>query len=316
MKLMGISDEAASTLDGQLEATRALGWKFIEMRGVEVPGFPKGNFHDIPDAAFDAAVTKLEAAGIHVYCFGSAVMNWAKRVGDPFETTLNEIKRAIPRMQRLGTRYIRIMSFKPDDDTRKTPPEVFQRVKDVTNRFLDAGIQPLHENCMNHGGMSWQHALELLEKCPGLKWLFDPANPVFNPDRSKPKPWPKQDPWEFWMHVREHVAHIHIKDAISNPVRKDADYTWPGEGHGRLRDILTDAIARGYDAGISLEPHMVVVFHDARVKADDETMGRNFVEYGRRVELLMNESKAAARKINNQNRDSLKRPKCGDCSSG
>ena len=214
MKLMGISDEAANTLDGQLEATRALGWKFIEMRGVEVRGFPKANFHDISDAAFDAAVTKLEAANIHVYCFGSAVMNWAKRVGDPFETTLSEIKRAIPRMQRLGTRYIRIMSFKPDDDTSKTPREVFQRVKDVTNRFLDAGIQPLHENCMNHGGMSWQHALELLEKCPGLKWLFDPANPVFNPDRSKPKPWPKQDPWEFWMHVREHVAHIHIKDAI------------------------------------------------------------------------------------------------------
>jgi hypothetical protein len=34
---------------------------------------------------------------------------------------------------------------------------------------------------------------------------------------------------------------------------------------------------------------MVVVFHDAKVKAEDETMRRNFVEYGRRVELLINE---------------------------
>jgi hypothetical protein len=51
MKLMGIGDEAANTIDSQIQATRELGWKFIEMRGVEVPGFPKANFHEIPDAA-------------------------------------------------------------------------------------------------------------------------------------------------------------------------------------------------------------------------------------------------------------------------
>ena len=86
MKLMGISDKAANTIDGQIQATRALGWKFIEMRGVEVPGFPKGNFHDIPDEAFDIAVNKLAAAGIQVYCFGSSVMNWSKKFTDPFES--------------------------------------------------------------------------------------------------------------------------------------------------------------------------------------------------------------------------------------
>jgi sugar phosphate isomerase/epimerase len=193
-------------------------------------------------------------------------------------------------MQRLGAKYIRIMSFKPGDDEYKIPAEVFRRVKDVTNRFLDAGLQPVHENCMNYGGMSWQHALELLDKCPGLKWVFDTANPVFNPDRSKPKPWPKQDPWEFWTHVRDHVAHIHIKDATWNPAKNDADYNWPGEGQGRVRDILKDGMARGYDAGLSLEPHMVVVFHDTQSKtSNEEAMRRNFVEYGRRLEKMVGE---------------------------
>jgi len=54
--------------------------------------------------------------------------------------------------------------------------------------FLDAGLQPVHENCMNYGGMSWQHALELLDKCPGLKWVFDTGNPIFNPDRPSQGP--------------------------------------------------------------------------------------------------------------------------------
>ena len=288
MKLMGISDEAANTIDGQIQATHELGWKYLEMRGVEVPGFQKGNFHDIPDAAFDIAANKLQAAGIRVYCFGSSVMNWSKKVNDPFENTLAEVRRIIPRMQRLGTPFVRIMSYKPDDDADRIPAEVFRRVSEVTKIFLDAGIKPLHENCMNHGGMSWRHAMELLEKCPGLKWLFDPANPVFNYDRSQPKPWPKQDPWEFWTQVRDHVAHIHIKDATWILARNDADYTWPGEGDGRLMDILKDAFARGYDAGFSIEPHMVAVFHDTSGKGgNDDSLRANFIEYGRRLSRLV-----------------------------
>lgn len=291
MILTGIGDEAANTIEGQIAATKDLGWKHLEMRGVEVAGHPKANFHDIPDKAFDSAVAQLDKAGIGVYCFGSTIMNWAKRVDDPFEITLAEVKRTIPRMQRVGAKYVRIMSFKPGDDEYKTPPEVFKRVKEVTQRFLDVGITPVHENCMNYGGMSWQHALELLDKVPGLKWVFDTANPVFNPDRSKAKPWPQQDPWEFWTHVRDHVVHIHVKDATWNPKKKDADYNWPGEGQGRVRDILKDAFARGYDGGISIEPHMVVVFHDAGSKANDDAMRKNFVEYGRRLEKLISEVK-------------------------
>lgn len=290
MKLMGIGDEAANRLAGQIRATRALDWEWIEMRGVEVPGHPKANIHDLPDAAFDALVRELEDARVGVYCFGSTIMNWAKRVEDPFEVTVNEVKRAIPRMQRLSTRFVRIMSFKPGDDDFRIPAEVFRRVREVTNRFVDAGLTPVHENCMNYGGMSWQHALELLDKCPGLKWVFDTANPVFNPDRSKPKPWPRQDAWEFWEHVRDHVAHIHVKDAAWNPAKNDADYHWPGEGQGRVRDILRDALARGYDAGISIEPHMVVVFHDAQSQAaSEDRMIANFVEYGKRLEAVIAE---------------------------
>jgi len=285
--LTGIGDEAGNSLDSQIQATRELGWQHLEARSVELPGFPKANLHDLPDPAFDLALDKLNAAGVKVYCFGSTVMNWAKRVTDPFEVTRAEVARCLPRMQRLGTRFIRIMSFKPGDDEHRIPLQVFERVREVTQRFLDAGLQPVHENCMNYGGMSWQHALELLDKCPGLKWVFDTANPVFNPDRSKAKPWPRQDPWEFWEHVRDHVAHIHIKDARWNPARNDADYTWPGEGDGRVRDILQDAIARGYDAGISIEPHMVVVFHDASAPSDAEAQHQNYVEYGRRLEKLI-----------------------------
>src|SRR6266436_836909 len=133
MILTGIGDEAANSIDGQIQATQQLGWNQIEMRGVEVPGFPKANFHEIPDKAFDICVQKLESANLRVYCFGSTIMNWAKTVETPFDVTLAEVGRAIPRMQRLGAKYVRIMSFKPKDDDFRIPAVVFERVREVSN---------------------------------------------------------------------------------------------------------------------------------------------------------------------------------------
>jgi sugar phosphate isomerase/epimerase len=295
MILTGIGDEAGDSLASQIAATHDLGWHHLEARNIVIPGFPKANLHDLPDAAFEQAVAALQQAKVQVYCFGSTIMNWAKRVDDPFETTLAEVDRAIPRMQRLGTRYVRVMSFKPGDDDERTPPLVFERVGEVTRRFLDAGLQPVHENCMNYGGMSPSHAVELLDKVPGLEWVFDTANPVFNPDRSQTKPWPRQDPWDFWTQIRDRVTHIHVKDARWNPAKNDADYAWPGEGDGRVRDILRDALSRGYNGAISIEPHMVVVFHDATAGVANEAAQRaNYVEYGHRLEKLIAEAKNPA----------------------
>jgi len=69
--------------------------------------------------------------------------------------------------------------------------------------------------------------------------------------------------------------------------KNDADYAWPGEGEGAVERILTDALARGYDAALSIEPHMVAVFHDAQSQAQDDVLRANFVEYGRRLETLL-----------------------------
>ena len=292
MILTGIGDEAGIRLDSQLLAIRTLGWKHIEMRAVEVPGLGKGNFHDIPDKAFDAAVDQIKEAGLSVCCFGSAIANWSKKIEDDFQITVEEVNRCIPRMQRLGTKLVRIMSYKPSDTEDRTPPEVFRRIGEVTRMFRDAGLQPVHENCMNYGGMSWEHALELLDNCPGLKWVFDTANPVCNPDRSRPKPWPRQDAWEIWEHIRAEVAHIHVKDAVYVPQKNDCDYKYPGQGQGYVRRILKDALARGYEGGISIEPHVAVVFHDASKSADDKSVFDSFVAYGRQLRKMIGEIKS------------------------
>ena len=292
MYYTGFADEASRGLDGQIAATKELGWNCIESRAIDGV-----NIHDLSDADFDVAAGKLEDAGIQVNCFGSAIANWAKKITDPFDSSLAEARRAIPRMQRLGTKPIRIMSFARLDDREpddQMEDERFRRVRTLTQMFLDAGIQPVHENCMNYGGMGWPFTLRLLENVPGLKLVYDTGNPVFTDDKAKPKPYPKQSSWEFYSHVRDFIAYVHIKDGVFDHATGKTTYTWPGEGDGDVVRIVEDLIARGYDGGFSMEPHMALVFHDANVTAQAQAMHDNYVEYGRRFMAIVEAAKAKA----------------------
>jgi sugar phosphate isomerase/epimerase len=289
MYMTGFADEAATDIDGQIRATKELGWTFIESRNIN-----KQNIHDLPDKEFDAACDTLRAAGVHVNCFGSAIANWAKAIMEPLDPSLAEARRAIPRMKKLGTKLIRIMSFavlkdrEPDDQMEE---ERFRRVRELVKMFTAEGLVPVHENCMNYGGMGWRYTLKLIENVPGLKLVFDTGNPIGSEDMAKPKPRPMQSAWEFYSHVRDHIAYVHIKDGTWDPKEKKATYTYPGEGKGDVRRIVKDLIKRGYDGGFSIEPHMQVVFHDSSVKAKEDAMFKTYVEYGRRMMKIVEEAK-------------------------
>ena len=106
MYLTGFADEAAADIDGQIKATRELGWKFIEARAID-----SVNLTSVSEEKFSEVCDKLQAAGISINCFGSGVANWSQKITEPPDKSYAEMEHAIPRMKRLGTKTIRIMSF-------------------------------------------------------------------------------------------------------------------------------------------------------------------------------------------------------------
>ena len=284
MYLTGFADEAAQDLAGQIKATKALGWNAIEARSIDGV-----NIHDIDESAFDAVCGQLADAGVHVSCFGSTIANWGKTIEAPFDETLSEVERAIPRMQRLGTKLIRIMSYARCDGADQMADERFRRLGEITRRFTAAGITPVHENCMNYGGMSWRHTLELVDAVEGLKLAYDTGNPAFSMDWSRGGEV-LQDPWEFYQRVKPHIGHVHIKDVIAGTGEEKETYVYPGEGGGRIPDILRDLKESGYDGAISIEPHMASVFHDADAgSASPEDSYKIYIEYGRRLMAMLDD---------------------------
>ncbi len=288
MKLMGFADEAADSIEGQIEVIQELGWKALEIRAVDGE-----NVHDLSEEKFESVRRLLESSGLHAYGMGSNIANWGSSPDSSHKDTMEAVRRAVARMKVLGSQCVRIMSYKLllDEQGRalanQMENERIRRLREIVEAFVDSGLTPVHENCATWGGMSWGHSLELVEKIPGLKLVFDTGNPPLTDDYSKDWPYPAQSSWEFWTHVKHHVAHIHIKDS-----RKDADtgeeiFCWPGEGEGDVERILDDVKAIGYNAGMSIEPHMAVVYHDSAVKASSHVRRDNFIRYGRKLEEML-----------------------------
>jgi len=298
MILTGIADEAGDSINSQIAATKALGWEHIEARFLSVGNFEKGSIHEIPEEAFNLAVDALNEAEIKVCGIGSTIGNWAHSITDPFDITEGEVERCITRMKVLGSSIVRIMSYSILEDENENDhenqffEERIKRLKNIITRFEDNGITPVHENCMNYGGMSTSHALKLQNEIPQMKWVFDTGNPVFNADRSATRPYPRQDAWSFYQALKENIVHVHIKDGIWDNLKNECTFTMPGEGDGKVKEILSDLKKTNYEGFISIEPHIASVFHEEdNEDIDQETKEKNqtdtYIEYGKKLEEII-----------------------------
>jgi sugar phosphate isomerase/epimerase len=276
MFFSGIADEASPGLERQIEAHRELGWRHIEIRNIGGK-----NLTDLPDDAFDRAAAQLEAAGLEVSCFASQIANWARPIDGDLEKDVAELRRAIPRMQRLRTPFIRCMSYPnskpplPDADWRR---ECVRRLRLLAALAADGGVTLVHENCNGWGGQGPQQSLDLLADVGSkhLRLVFDTGNPI---------PY-RQDAWEYYRAVREHVVYVHVKDYIVGKDGKE-QAVYPGEGKGAVREIARDLLDRGYRGGFSIEPHITSVVHLRQEATDPNLAYRTYIEYGRRLERLL-----------------------------
>jgi len=285
----GFADEAGDDLDIQIKATKELGWEFIETRTLM-----GSNLAFIDNAAFDEICRKLDESGIKFNCFGSAIGNWATSITESPERSYEEIRKAVPRMQKLGIELIRIMSFpvKEMEKYESFAEEAFRRLKTIAKIAEDGGITCVLENCSGWASGSFEHTLRTLEAVdsPALKLVFDTGNPVFDVDVRGVPPYKKQDAWEFYNAVKDHIIYVHIKDGYM-----DGDnmiFTFPGEGNGYVKKIVKDLLNNGYDGGFSIEPHMAIVFHDGSVKSNADFQYNNYVEYGKRFMKIVDELKS------------------------
>ena len=122
-----------------------------------------------------------------------------------------------------------------------------------------------------------------------MRLVFDTGNPIFQRDRSKPKPFPWQNPFEFYQKVKHAIAHIHVKDAIMHGEEGEPEYTFAGEGQAQLDLIFSDLKQSNYKGFVAIEPHMGKVFHLDNQTSNPQKEYDIYLEFGQRFQQYINE---------------------------
>lgn len=268
----GICDESGKSLATQIRAHRELGWRFVELRNVD--GL---QFTDLPEADFEKACAQLAEAGLQVSAFASGIANWACKISDPLEKSTDTLARAIVRMNRLGTRYIRVMSWPNDNwETTAWRDEAVRRMKILGRQAEQGGIVLAVENCDGWASQSADNYAWFFEAVgsPAVKAVFDTGNPASHGQRNT---------WEWYLKSKPHIAYVHIKAHTGPRDGGKGQHVWPDIGESSVAEVLTDLLRSGYDGLVSIEPHLQAIVHEGKAITQEEAAYATYVEYGRRL---------------------------------
>ena len=239
----GFADEISQDLDTQIECFGKLGIGYIEMRGVD------GNnliYHD--DAKVREIKRKLDDAGIRLSALGSPLGKIG--IDDPFEPHYREFMRAVEIAHKMETRYIRMFSFYvPGPEGKRNPdPAVREKVFDRLGKFAEyakaSDVCLLHENEKGIYGEKARECKEIMDAFGGehFRAIFDFANFV----------QAGQDTLEAYELLKDHIAYVHVKDALSG----SGKVVPAGFGDGHVKEILEKLLATGFSGFLSVEPHL------------------------------------------------------------
>jgi sugar phosphate isomerase/epimerase len=237
--LSAFADEAGDTTEQQIAALRRAGIKHIDIRSID--GF---NCTVLPLDKARSIRRQLDAAGIRAAMFGSPIGKID--IADDFAIDTAKLAHLGQLKDILGCRAVRIFSYynkgqQPRDQWQK---ESLSRLRQLRDQAAKLGLMLYHEN---------EHAIfgeyladvqtiakELRDgKTLGLIFDFDNYNQA------------GEDVRQYWEQLRTTTDAIHLKDSDKNK-----QHVPVGQGNGRVREILADALARGWQGPLTLEPHL------------------------------------------------------------
>lgn len=279
--LAGFADEAAKGLREQIAIHKQFGIPSLEIRNVDGV-----NIGQMTDAQFEEAYRILQEENMPICGFGSTIANWATPITMNFQKDLDELHRSIPRMRRLGTKIIRIMSYPNDGyDEGAWKKHVIHRLGRLAALAEQEGVILGHENCDGWGAQSPENLRTLLEEVnsPALQAIFDCGNPIAHGGT-------REDVWAFYQAAKPWICHVHIKDAYRSD-RNEVVYCYPGEGRADVKAIMIDLLESGYQGYFSMEPHIAVQIHISGEHPEDVNVRGIYEEYCRRTIALTQDLK-------------------------
>ncbi len=237
-KLSAFTDEAGDSCEAQIEAAQSNGLKRLDLRAMD--GF---NCTAMPIEHAKGVAEKLKDANLEVGMFGSPLGKID--IADSMSTDLGKLEHLAELAPILGCQNVRIFSYynkenRPHDFWQM---ESISRLSLLQKRAKELGLVLYHENERHIYGDLCADVLEIANLRDGksFKLIFDFDN--YNQSG--------EDVWDNWTKLHDKTDAIHLKDST-----KTNEHVPAGQGNGRVREILIDALAKDWSGPVIVEPHL------------------------------------------------------------
>ena len=242
--ISGFADEIDPQLDTQLKVVKELGMEYICLRAADGKGVSEYTVEEIKESI----LPRLQRAGVKVSSLGSPIGKIDIDDDAAYEKQLVQLDTLCQICNLLDCKYIRMFSFwmlhKNPDEWKDVVLKKLRGFADIAAKY---GVVLIHENEKDIYGDTAERCKVILDELasPNFKAAFDFANFVQCGENTA----------ECWELLKEHVAYIHIKDAVSGK----NENVLCGTGDGQIAQILKKAFEEDdYRGFLTLEPHLVL----------------------------------------------------------
>lgn len=232
-QLCAFADEADGKLVGQIDAMVANAIPYLEVRGVDGK-----NVGDLNAQEATALRDALAAKGLSVWSLGSPAGKTDIKADFTFE--LERFKRLLETADITGAKCIRLFSFFGTEGKDEYFDEICARLDRFVELSKGHNVVLCHENEKGIYGDVAERCVRILKALPDIKAVYDPANFLQC----------GEDTLVAWDAIEPYLYYMHIKDCA-----KDGMVVPPGEGMGKLPELLTRYAKRGGGV-LTLEPHL------------------------------------------------------------
>ncbi len=240
-----ITDEISQDLDVVLETARR-----FSLDGLEIRSIWNTRIDELDPTSVRRLRENANAAGMVICAVAPPFYKCDIDRPEERREHLEILRRAIDVGQRLGTNLIRTFTFWKTHPL----PEVWDRIVEYYQEPVEiaraAGAILAVENeaaCEVATGSQLARFLAALNH-PEAQALWDPCNAFHETEAELPYP-------DGYLAIRDHLVHVHLKDAVREPGTTKAKHAPLGEGNVRVADQLSALVRDGYSGFVSLETH-------------------------------------------------------------
>jgi len=254
-KLGTITDGISRNFEYALDTMVETGLEYVELQYLW-----EKQVGDLTDADIERVKGLIEERDLKVSCIShhnlSALPVDTAVDAPAYQAHITTLQRCIDVAQALGTNLVRIFSFRKEMVLFGADPVISEGAwTTLLNRLEEplriadaAGITLVIETAISGNVTSAHLARKLIDEldAPHLKVLWDPCSSLYCTEI----PYP--DGYEV---IREHIAHVHLKDGVVNLPAATFDFCAMRQGQmdPYYNDIVNALKRDGYEGAISLE---------------------------------------------------------------